>query len=407
MKILPNYQSNRQAGFSLVELMVAVVIGLIGTLVMFQLFAVSEGQKRTTASGGDAQQNGAIGLFTLERELRNSAHGLTELIAQGEPIYGYSVPTSTPRPPIILKPALITPGDGVNGDLGSDLIEINYSNFVGIGTAIELIEDWDPNSATISVANPAAFREGDVLVVCNRDGPGAPPCIQVQITDPLGASTTLAVKPDPDTYVRSGVARTTEFNPAGGLRTKLPAADIEGRVVPALYKIKDPLTTDASIVYNLGSGITSHVYRVSGGRLMFLENGAWVEFADGIVSIRAQYGVDTNGDGSADIWENPRSVNPAIPAASFTPASGFPATSTRVVADSWSRVVAIRVAIVARSGIKEKTIVEPRTTIPLWTNPVGNPVPGPSYTVPSGNGQYYRYKVFESIVPFRNMVWNP
>ena len=406
MKILPNYQFNRQAGFSLVELMVAVVIGLIGTLVMFQIFAVSEGQKRTTASGGDAQQNGAIGLFTLERELRNSGHGLTELITLGEPIYGYSVPTSTPRPPIVLKPALITPGDGVNGDLGSDLIEINYSNFVGIGTAIDLIEDWDPNSATISVANPAAFREGDVLVVCNRDGPGSPPCIQVQITDPLGASTTLAVKPN-DTYVRSGVTRTTEYNPDTGLKTKLRPADIEGRVVPALYKIKDPLTTDATIVYNLGTGITSHVYRVSGGRLMFLEDGAWVEFADGIVSIRAQYGVDINNDGSADIWENPGPVNLAVPAASFTPASGFPATSRTVVAASWSRVVAIRVAIVARSGIKEKTMVEPRTTIPLWTNPVGNPVPGPSYAVPSGDGQYYRYRVFESIVPFRNMVWNP
>ena len=55
----PSTQVNklsRHAGFSLVELMVAVVIGLIGKLVMFQVFAVSEGQKRTTASGGDGQQ---------------------------------------------------------------------------------------------------------------------------------------------------------------------------------------------------------------------------------------------------------------------------------------------------------------------------------------------------------------
>ena len=397
----------RQAGFSLVELMVAVVIGLIGTLVMFQVFAVSEGHKRTTASGGDAQQNGAIGLFTLERELRNSGHGLTDLIAQGEPIYGYSVPTSSVRPPIVLKPVLIIPGDGLNGDSGSDLIEINYTNFEGIGTEIELDADWDPNSPTIRVTNTAVFREGDVLAVCNSKGVGAPPCIQVQITDPPGATTLLGVRPDPDMYTRNGVAKVTEFNPVGGLKTKLPSSDIEGRVVPNSYLIKDPLTTDKSVVFNLGSGINSHIYRVQGGRLMFLENGTWQEFTDGIVSIRAQYGLDTNADGSVDIWENPRPVNAALPNASFTPASGFVATSSVTIASSWSRVVAIRIAIVARSGVKEKTIVENRSTIPLWTNPVGNPVPGPSYTVPSGDGKYYRYRVFESIVPFRNMIWNP
>ena len=48
-------------GFTLVELMVGVLIGLIGTVVIFQVFAVSEGQKRTTTGGSDAQQNGVFG----------------------------------------------------------------------------------------------------------------------------------------------------------------------------------------------------------------------------------------------------------------------------------------------------------------------------------------------------------
>lgn len=415
----PNRQivSPRQLGFSLVELMVAVVIGLIGTLVMFQVFAVSEGQKRTTASGGDAQQNGAIGLFTIERELRNGGHGLTELIKLGQPVYGWSVPTNAARPPIILRPVLITPGDGVNGDLGSDLIEINYSNYEGLGTQIPLGSDWDPNSNTIDVVNTAAFREGDVLVVCNKTpSAGNPPCIETQITEPIpGGSTTLGINSAPDTYTRfPGYSKVTEYNPPGGVGAKLaPVVALDGKTIPAKYLLSDGVTSDDSIAFNLGSGISSHLYRVQNGGLMFLD-GTWQEFADGIVSIRAQYGLDTStsgaggtGDGSVDVWVNPRPVQ-ANPLASYTPNHAmFDITSNATIAASWARVVAVRIAIVARSGIKEKTTVEARSTIPLWTNTSTNPVPGPSFTVPSGDGQYYRYKVFESIVPLRNMVWAP
>ena len=83
---ISNYRTYRQRGFSLVELMVAVVIGLIGTVVMFQVFAISEGQKRSTTSGNDAQQNGAIALFSLEKDLRNTAHGVRPLINLGRPL---------------------------------------------------------------------------------------------------------------------------------------------------------------------------------------------------------------------------------------------------------------------------------------------------------------------------------
>ena len=45
------------AGFSLVEIMIGMVIGMLGIIVMMQIFALSEGQKRTTTGGGDAQNN--------------------------------------------------------------------------------------------------------------------------------------------------------------------------------------------------------------------------------------------------------------------------------------------------------------------------------------------------------------
>jgi len=63
------------AGFSLVDIMVGMVIALLGVIIIFQVFSVSEGIKRTTTSGGDALQNGASALFSLERSLKGAGYG--------------------------------------------------------------------------------------------------------------------------------------------------------------------------------------------------------------------------------------------------------------------------------------------------------------------------------------------
>ena len=48
-------RTHRMQGFSLVELMVGLVVGMIGVVIMMQIFSVSEGYKRTTTGGDDAQ----------------------------------------------------------------------------------------------------------------------------------------------------------------------------------------------------------------------------------------------------------------------------------------------------------------------------------------------------------------
>src|SRR5271169_3120696 len=64
------------SGFSLVDVMVGMVIALLGTIIIFQVFSVSEGIKRTTTSGGDAQQNGSMAMFTLENSLQQAGYGI-------------------------------------------------------------------------------------------------------------------------------------------------------------------------------------------------------------------------------------------------------------------------------------------------------------------------------------------
>lgn len=67
---------NNQAGFSLVDVMVGMVLSLLGTIVIFQVFGASESIKRTTTSGGEAQQNGVAALFMVERALKEAGYGI-------------------------------------------------------------------------------------------------------------------------------------------------------------------------------------------------------------------------------------------------------------------------------------------------------------------------------------------
>ncbi len=75
-------------GFSMVEIMVGMVIAMLGTIIIFQVFAVSEGIKRTTTNGGDAQQNGAVVLLALERSLKEAGYGYNtaDTVAAKKPV---------------------------------------------------------------------------------------------------------------------------------------------------------------------------------------------------------------------------------------------------------------------------------------------------------------------------------
>jgi len=80
----------------MVELMVAMLIGLIGMIIIFQVFEVSEGIKRTTTSGGDAHRNGAIALYVMEHDLRNAGMGFNDVSYAGCKIVAYDSQRATP-----------------------------------------------------------------------------------------------------------------------------------------------------------------------------------------------------------------------------------------------------------------------------------------------------------------------
>lgn len=107
-----NLNIKLQAGFSLVDIMVGMVIALLGVIIIFQVFSVSESVKRTTTSGGEALQNGATSLFSLERSIKQAGYG----------IFSSTNVAPLPSDPVTTAPVLITPG-AANG---SDTIVLTY-----------------------------------------------------------------------------------------------------------------------------------------------------------------------------------------------------------------------------------------------------------------------------------------
>ena len=55
--------------------MVAMVIGMLAVIVMFQMFSNSEAQKRSTTGAGDAQASANIALVTLKSDIRGAGYG--------------------------------------------------------------------------------------------------------------------------------------------------------------------------------------------------------------------------------------------------------------------------------------------------------------------------------------------
>ncbi len=67
----------RNRGLSLIELMVAVSLGLITVIVVMQVLSVYEARKRTATVGNDAEISAAVGLLHGRARGADGGAGLT------------------------------------------------------------------------------------------------------------------------------------------------------------------------------------------------------------------------------------------------------------------------------------------------------------------------------------------
>jgi type IV pilus assembly protein PilW len=385
-------------GFSMVELMVAMVISLIGVIIIFQVFETSEGVRRTATSGGDAQQNGAVALYFMERDLRNAGMGINDTIYAGCNMIGSDSARTTPNfpplgNPMILAPAFVTAGANAQTP---DQFAVFYGSQNQIGNSTTLVANMILPTSPLTVQSRFAFRPGDLLLLL-EPGSGKN-CVFMEVTS-LPAIPSNQVNHDPGAY---GASFTARFNPAAGMGVTYGGANT-GSVTRVfnLGNLHDDVNFPASQnvtlpVYNLYSVAANNTLTVSNA--FVIAGGVPVvnSVADNIVHMRADYGVDDGSVGLANDGILDRYIS---------------------TAPNWSQVIAVRVAVVARSALAEKpagggATCNTTTVYPTWSGgpPVGPPATGTmtnrGFDLSSDpNWQCYRYRVFETTVPLRNWIW--
>ncbi len=376
MSLRDKHQSSHQAGFSLVEILVGLVIGLLATLVIMQVFSVFEGQKRTTTGTADAQTNGSIALYTITRQLQSAGFAMLPWGVPNTLDALIDCPASTLTAAAIaagvsnvspLSPVIIT--DGGNGS-DSITIRSGTSSTAGVPAAISL---FAPN-----------YRVKNALgcPVVAGAAPGAAPTIAVALPS---------------------CSITTVTNSVNNL-------DALGNIDSATLTLGSNVPLSDNQLFCLGQW-NNITYGVTANNLT--SNNTPV--VSDIVSIQAQYGIAATGllnpPPPGIIDPNFNQVIQWVDATGATWAA--PSTANR------NRIKAVRIAVIARNGLMEKTnvsracgsAVTSAAAVCAWPDlPAGGNLlasPAPNVDL-SGNAnwQQYRYRVFETIIPLRNVMWS-
>lgn len=358
-------RSSPHRGFTLIELMVGVALGMLTVIIIAQVLAQSEARRRNVAMGGDADINGSLSLMTLQRDIQMAGFGMVlNSKALGCPIV--NILSGDPQTNLPLVPVIIT--NGANGL--SDSITVMRGNPLSTAVPVKVLAS---NDFRFTVEATLGFRTNDQFITIPEFPSATQTC---QLFTATNSNTSL------DTQI-------TEAN--------LPHADTNPWNAAQA-------TTPPFYLVNVGT-LIRHTYSVTAAapytlRVMNRAPSNGQESAEDlyteIVNLQALYGKDTNQDGTIDVYN----------------------TTSPTTSEGWKQVVSVRLALVARSNHAEKSIVTDEHNAPQWDVGTSSTVEGETL-IDCGESKcidlkidhvpdwkYYRYKVFSTTIPLRNVLWN-
>jgi type IV pilus assembly protein PilW len=353
-------------GFSVIELMIGLVLGLLAIMAIFQIMTTWDARRRTITDGNSAQISGEIGILELERDLNQSGVGFGNATST---TLGCSVAVHNSGLATTDFTVRFAPVEIINGASGApDTVNVFYGSSA-FSNNIQKVES--STNTTKVLQYRAGFNLGDLVVVAGNS-PVA--CTMFEVTDNTVADAKT---------ISHGTANYTSFYTAAA-------------VTPSMNVATPATAYTTAEIYNLGPSAQRTQWAISAAgvltRINSLKDTAVAEVSEGVVDLQAQYGVD-GSDGSA--------FNGKIEDAEWT--------NTAPTAGNWNRLLAVRVAVLARSGQLEKDIVT--VNAPTWG---GNTIAFVMRNLDGSTGataaiandwHHYRFRVYESMVPMRNMMW--
>lgn len=363
----------RAGGFSLIELMVGLTISLIGTFAMMQAFSLFEGQKRTTTSGSDAQQSGSYSMYELERQVRTGGSG----IVQGKSA-AYNIWACSMSGPDFVLGVLPAPFAAVTQKRAIPAL-IYSGGFDGAGKAL-------PDIVSVVSGNPAARVFGAPIST-----------IPAAIADSL-VMTDSAFGMYPDEYV---LASDSSGNCVAG-KISAVADDVTKTVTfdPAFF----PLIAPQTYLFDLGKAPVMSLFGINLAEnelvnfdLLGRNGGGVTAIADGIVLLKAVYGVDdgtgggTADDGVVDAWVGAETGGGWD---ALTLNDGSAASALKI-----GQIRAIRAAVVSRSQLPERATDYDGSTV---TVTLFEDLADATLHYEVATDPEYRYKVYTTVIPLHN-----
>jgi type IV pilus assembly protein PilW len=386
----------KQNGMTLIELMVALTIGLGITLAISSVLIASENHKRITTSTNDAQQTGVYGYYALDKALRSAGSAIamsafpTDVGVLGCHLNAGGI---FPRASVFPQPFAGFLG-GAAGTLnvaplligqnesqgGSDILMVMSGSGSAGGVSRQITGGGSGTSVTLD--NSVGMAHDDLFLVSQN---GQAECLMEEI-DTI-APPTVNMAGVYATTTGSGISMASLATSTSTYVTPLGNADANN-IQFTLFGVDDKRTLYS---YDL----LQHLKLASGG------TDAAEAIADGVVQMNALYGVSSTGSGIQDEW-----ISPGDP--------GWRVAEVMASSSQMKKIVSVRVALIVRGEYYDRNAstahpINPVTTSLTIFNGLTRGIGGggASLAVPinfAGDDQQFRYRVFEFTVPLRNML---
>ncbi len=315
-------------GFSLIELMVSLVIGMGLIVTMGLLSNKFETAKRESSASADMSTTAAYLSYDLDRQIRSAGSGFT---TEWDRTYGcvltasrkntqilpslsaFPAPFASVPQAVTMAPLIVHGGANASTP---DVLQI-MTGTAGTGEVPNAVRGRSININLMRVTSTLSLQANDLLLITD----GTSPCMLQQVTSTADDQVNLGG--DYSAAVINGQALNDR-----GLGSDYAQA----------FQLGNAGNNNPPRFFLLGVNASQQLVRYD--LLRFTNSGTnndtAVPLADGVVDMRVLYGIDTNNDGMIDNWVSPRT-------------NGYMAAQVMANQNLAHSIIAAKVSLVLRS----------------------------------------------------------